>query len=192
MTEPSLTELLPDEAIEPPQNRLQGLDAPGHGVRVPLPSRLTRSLRPRGRATLRYYPRNRLADNRYMMTDENGALPLAGWAIVQTNGLTLIGRLVGGTLLSPVYELKPQMAATQQGIQIGHLAVPVWLLGLRDVALPSGCLVERLEEFSPRIRRSLAQSVQAAEDMANMLRAEETGIVIARPDEIGMTRGVPR
>lgn len=137
------------------------------------------------------------------MVDDNGQLPLAGWAIVQTNGLTLIGKLVtipkvaldvlgkevGHTrsvgeqpnALSPVYELKPQMAPTQEGIQIGHLAVPVWLLGLKSVELPIGCLVERLEEFSPRIRRSLAQAVSAAEEMATMLRADESSITLVRP-----------
>ena len=109
------------------------------------------------------------------MNDES--LPLAGWAIVQAHGLTLIGKLQGESL-SPVYELKPQMG--QQGV--GHLVVPVWLLGIREAALPVGCLVERCENFSPMLRRHLNKAVEEAERMVELMRAHDSGIVIAKPE----------
>ena len=113
----------------------------------------------------------------------NDDVPLEGWAIVQAHGLTLIGKLQGESL-SPVYELKPQMG--QQGV--GHLVVPVWLLGIREAALPVGCLVERCENFSPMLRRHLNKAVEEAERMVELMRAHDAGIVIAKPE---MKNGPP-
>lgn len=116
-------------------------------------------------------------------------LPLAGWAIVQVHGMTLIGKVCAPSgmgaqsqRLSPVYELKPQIASDHQGVHVGHLAVPVWLLGLTEVEIPVGALVEPLEAFAPRIRESLQKVVNAAEEMAVMLRAEASGITVAGAD----------
>ena len=100
--------------------------------------------------------------------------PLSGWVICQAHGVTLIGRGVGAAL-APVYELRPIMG--QQGF--GHMALPVWLLGIREFAIPPGAIVERIESFSRPQREHLAVAVERAEQLQAQMSAAESGIVIA-------------
>lgn len=128
------------------------------------------------------------------MSAETDTGPLAGWAIVQSNGLTLIGRLVDGHdpvrgvsgqvlgtmareggALSPVYELKPAMS--ERGI--GHLVVPMWLVGVDSISIPSGAIVHPCEELSRSQRVHLHRAVQQGEQMSAAMRAQESGVVLA-------------
>ena len=112
------------------------------------------------------------------MTDqktENGQAPLAGWAIAQVHGMTLIGKLTQ-TGLSPVYELRPSMGQDPRSgsLQIAHPAMPVWLLGLKEIELPSGCLLEPVERFSLAQRKSLLESVKFADGLQSKLKLQES------------------
>ena len=104
-------------------------------------------------------------------------LPLAGWAIVQSHGMTLIGKR-DKDVLCPVYELKPTMGMTAQGLQIAHVAVPVWLLGLRELLLPEDVVAVATESFSPRQRRDLLKAVQQADELQKQMRAQDSGLVL--------------
>jgi hypothetical protein len=105
--------------------------------------------------------------------------PLAGWAIVQASGLTLIGRLPlanGPVDLSPVYELRP-MLDPQRGI--AHMVLPVWLLGVDSISIPSGAIVHPCEELSRSQRVHLHRAVQQGEQVSAAMRAQESGVVLA-------------
>ena len=108
--------------------------------------------------------------------------PLAGWAIVQAQGMTLIGRLRGANgpaILSPVFELKPQMAMGQQGMQLAHVALPVWLLGIREMELPQGAICEPCENFTPEQRKRLHASCQGASELQEQMKNEGARVVLA-------------
>lgn len=128
----------------------------------------------------------------------NGASdgPLAGWAIVQTNGLTLIGcvgrakttrkvlNASGQTLgtqttdadvLSPVYELRVMMSDNG----FGHMVLPVWMMGADSLEVPSGAIVHPCEDLSRQQRVHLLRGVQKAEQMRATMRAEESGLTLA-------------
>ncbi len=110
--------------------------------------------------------------------------PLPGWAIVQTQGLTLLGRLgegPNGPDLSPVYELNPLMQPGEGGnIMIAHMARPVFVLGsVRRLPIPPGALVIRTEELSTGERRSLHAAAEMAAKLVDGLRAAASGIAVA-------------
>ena len=110
--------------------------------------------------------------------------PLAGWAIVQAQGLTVIGRCslpMHGVerVLAPVFELKPQMAMSPQGMQLAHVALPVWLLGIREFEIPQGAIVEACESFTREQRVRLHAAVQQAEAMQEQFRNEGARVVVA-------------
>lgn len=114
------------------------------------------------------------------MNQVNGAGdtgPLAGWAIVQAHGMILIGKLslFGGDSLSPVFELRPMMG--DRGI--GHLIVPVWLLGVDRLDIPKDAISHPCEMLSRRQRVALLQATQQAEAMTAAMRAAESGITLA-------------
>ena len=112
------------------------------------------------------------------MSAQEDTGPLAGWAIVQSNGMTLIGRLPlanGPVDLSPVYELKPAMS--ERGI--GHLVVPMWLVGVDLISIPSGAIVHPCEELSRSQRVHLHRAVQQGEQVSAAMRAQESGVVLA-------------
>ena len=116
--------------------------------------------------------------------------PLAGWAIVASNGLTLIGRvrrasvdnqgdhILGSNadMLSPVYELRP-MLDPQRGI--AHVVLPVWLLGVDSIEVPMGAIVHPCEEMTRQQRVHLLRAVQQAEQMTAAMHAQESGVVLA-------------
>ena len=113
------------------------------------------------------------------MSDGKDTGPLAGWAIVQSNGMTLIGRLPlanGPVDLSPVYELRP-MLDPQRGI--AHMVLPVWLLGVDSISIPSGAIVHPCEELSRSQRVHLHRAVQHGEQVSAAMRAQESGVVLA-------------
>lgn len=113
------------------------------------------------------------------MSAETDTGPLAGWAIVQASGLTLIGRLPlanGPVDLSPVYELRP-MLDPQRGI--AHMVLPVWLLGVDSISIPSGAIVHPCEELSRSQRVHLHRAVQQGEQVSAAMRAQESGVVLA-------------
>ena len=114
---------------------------------------------------------------------------LAGWAIAQAYGMTLIGRHSvdqhGIATLGPVFELQAQMAMGPQGLQIAHVAIPIWLLGLNDVDLPPGSLVVSCETFSREQQARLAQAVDGAQRLQADMRSEGALVRVAPPDSIG-------
>ena len=107
--------------------------------------------------------------------------PLPGYAIAQTNGLTLIGLLTGRTL-SPVYELKPGMMQGPDGsLNIHHGCFPFALLGSIDgIDLPEGAIVLPITSLSRGERVALAKAVAHGEKMAQALRAAAAGVTLAR------------
>ena len=118
------------------------------------------------------------------MDKQNGSDtgPMAGWAVVQSNGLTLIGRSrTGGgpPCLAPVYELKPQMGMSPQGMQIAHVALPVWILGIREFEIPQGAIVEPCENFTPEQRKRLHASCQGASELQEQMKNEGARVVLA-------------
>ena len=125
--------------------------------------------------------------------------PLVGWAIVQSNGLTLIGkvappiwvrhmgeaeprRLDGQpTKLSPVFEMKTNIMQGPRGENVAvHPCFPVWLLGVQEIDIPDGAIVVPVESLHATDRRGLAKFVEQAEEMMRGLRAEQSGIKVAR------------
>jgi hypothetical protein len=106
----------------------------------------------------------------------NGQGPLAGWQVVQAHGLTLIGRKhTVRPALTPVYELRAMLG--ERGI--GHMVLPVWLLGIREFEIPDGAIIEECSEFSASQREHLWGAVQRCEEMIAQMRAAESGIVLA-------------
>ena len=132
--------------------------------------------------------------------------PLAGWAIVQSNGLTLIGKVtIGPTVLrirgqvpgmgpsgsdsgaytprtlSPVFEMKTNIMQGPRGENVAvHPCFPVWLLGVQEIGVPDGAIVVPVESLHKTDRRGLAKFVEQAEQMMRALRAEQSGIKVAR------------
>lgn len=115
--------------------------------------------------------------------------PLAGWAIVQSNGLTLIGRVKvpafrdreptfrEAAILSPVFEFKPML--TDQGVI--PLVTPVWLLGIKEFAVPQGAIVESVESFTLDQRAMLESFVHKAEAAQAQARSEGPARISVAP-----------
>ena len=124
--------------------------------------------------------------------------PLAGWAIVQSNGLTLIGKVVASPpmlmvtgprsgevvsycRLAPVFEMKTNIMQGPRGENVAvHPCFPVWLLGVQEIDVPDGAIVVPVESLHKTDRRGLAKFVEQAEQMMRALRAEQSGITVAR------------
>ena len=113
--------------------------------------------------------------------------PLDGWAIVQSNGLTLIGKVVRSVpcqdheKLSPVFEMKTNIIQGPRGENVAvHPCFPVWLLGVQQIDIPDGAIVVPVESLHATDRRGLAKFVEQAEEMMRGLRAEQSGIKVAR------------
>ena len=104
------------------------------------------------------------------------------WVVVQAHGLTLIGDLCRPSgemrILSPVYTLQPQMAAGAQGLQIGHIVTPVWLLGVAENSLPADAIVVPLSEFTGPQQARLRRGVEQAEAMQADFRREGSRVDI--------------
>lgn len=109
--------------------------------------------------------------------------PLEGWVIAQIQGLTLIGRPVqdsdGTRGLMPVYEIQPQMQQGPDGINIGHLIVPVWLLGVPAIAVPKDAVVAPIALLTRTQRAALAAGVSRCADAERQIKAHESGLVLA-------------
>lgn len=118
-----------------------------------------------------------------------GSDVLSGWEIVQTNGLTLIGRPVDGCpgdeapfAMDPVYELKIQpMIDPRSGRMVGcqRIAMPLFLLDIRRTLVPSSALRVAVERLSKSERTDLARAVKIADEILSAMRSAETGIVVA-------------
>jgi hypothetical protein len=105
--------------------------------------------------------------------------PLAGYAIVPMQGITLLGLLTGQTL-SPVYELKCIMQPGREGVQIAHACFPVLLLAsIEEIDVPDGSLVIRVETLSRTERQSLAAGVENGAQMVRVMRASAAGVTLA-------------
>ena len=117
------------------------------------------------------------------MADGNGngqdRGPMAGWAVVQTQGVTLLGR-VAGDKLSPVYELRASLQQVQQGIAVVHLATPPWLLlSIKSLPIPAGAIVTACEELDQDDRRTLHEAASRAGEMVKQGMAQRSGIMLA-------------
>jgi hypothetical protein len=106
---------------------------------------------------------------------------MAGWAVVQAHGLTLVGKVATDGLheLRPVYELKPQMQQTNGGLAVAHVALPVWLLGVDALTLPLDAIVVTCERLTRPQRAHLRAAVELAEQIQRQSRAEASGLVVA-------------
>lgn len=128
------------------------------------------------------------------MTILNGIdpAPLAGWVIAQSNGLTLIGKHVG-TKLTPVFEMKPQLAQGRaEGFaQPMHFCFPLWLMSITEIELPEGAIIVPVESLGKMERLQLHKFVEAAGNMLEQMRAAAAGIVTARtmPPAPGPVKG---
>ena len=106
----------------------------------------------------------------------NGHGPLAGWAVVQCHGLTMIGRYLSEIdTLGPVYELKPQLTSTS----VGHAVFPMFLLGVKEIKIPADALIVRCEELSQEQRVRLLNGCQAAAEMTKAFQGDGSSIVVA-------------
>jgi hypothetical protein len=122
-----------------------------------------------------------------MVAQSNGADtgPLAGWAVVQSQGLTLIGRATSGKLtgtghyLRPVYELKPQMAMGERGMQLAHVALPVWLLGVPEWEIADSDHVTPCESFTREQRQRLHAACDGAAQLQEQMRQEGARVQLA-------------
>lgn len=106
--------------------------------------------------------------------------PLAGWAIVQSNGLTLVGRVRASgsaAVLSPVFEFKPML--TDHGVV--PLVTPVWMLGIKEFAVPQGAIVESVESFTLEQRAMLESFVLKAEAAQAQARGEGPARIAVAP-----------
>ena len=116
------------------------------------------------------------------MMNGQDAGPLAGWAVVQAHGLTLIGRRTGtGDRLAPVYELKPQMGMSNQGMQLAHVVIPIWLLGIDSFDIPTGAIVEPCESFTREQRKRLHEACVAAGELQASFKQEGARVMLAGP-----------
>jgi hypothetical protein len=109
------------------------------------------------------------------MTQQAGP-DLTGWALVQSHGLTLLGKITEemadhALKLSPVYSLNVQV--TPKGII--HLAFPVWGLDVHELTISPGAIVHHTSEMDDPGRASLARAVERIEQM---MGAQKAGIVI--------------
>lgn len=112
--------------------------------------------------------------------------PLAGWAVVQSNGLTLIGLVQlheradeKMMALSPVFEMRATL--TDKGP--AHPIFPVYLLGIEGLFVPPGSIVIPCEQFTMKHREHLYRNVtKALEVQASMRAAEKTGLVLVKGD----------
>lgn len=113
--------------------------------------------------------------------------PLAGWKIVQAQGLTLIGRwhdAAGGAVLEPSYKLEVKIERAGGGLSVRHICFPLFMLAsIRRTPVPPGALLWDMEELSRQELMSLARSVQECEEAVQLVRAEQAGVRLARPGE---------
>lgn len=100
-----------------------------------------------------------------------------GWVLACTAGLQLVGQFDKGTL-EPVYEFKPQIAQTPQGLQVSHICLPLMMLASwRKVRLPVGTIVQPVDELSKADRDQIFRAVAQGEEMAKGLRMAQAGVV---------------
>jgi hypothetical protein len=117
--------------------------------------------------------------------------PLAGWAIVQLHGLSLLGRMVERLIkregqpdvtirrLEPVWELKAALQPVDRngGAVPVHMCFPVWLLpSIQGVDVPLNAIIVQVTELAAPDREILARSVKAA---ADMMRAAKANLILA-------------
>lgn len=120
------------------------------------------------------------------MTEGNGQGPLAGWAIVVTNGVTLLGRksMVDATgaarpALSPVFALQRAIVPTPRGTALVTQCQPFLALSsVTSLAIPSGAIVVPVEELSSDERKSLAEAAEEAEAMRQAISRGPSSIAM--------------
>jgi len=120
-----------------------------------------------------------------------GGQVLSGWAIVQSNGLTLIGQHVADGVehkLRPVYELRPQAKQTPRGMQVGHVVLPMLLLSIREVQIPAGAIVVCCDTLPPGERARLHASIKQGEELADGMRVAASGLSLVRELPPGLPR----
>ena len=102
--------------------------------------------------------------------------PLAGWLLVQSNGMLLIGRdrTIAGSgkfTLNPVL----QLGFNPNGI----FCLPVWLpLSIDSLDITTGAIVKEVADLPGREREALAKAVAHTQDV---VRAARSGVEIAGP-----------
>lgn len=116
---------------------------------------------------------------------------MAGWVIACASGRTLIGRLIPAAKLngqpierqklSPVYDLTSVVTPGEDGSPfLMRFAAPVFGIGSLDsIEIPAGSLIVDVGELDASSRRSFARVVRSAEQLAGILRAKESGLVVA-------------
>jgi hypothetical protein len=113
-------------------------------------------------------------------------MPLAGWAIVVTNGKTLLGRWIPGAgsvepILSPVYEMSQSMGMTDQGpVSIPVLKPFANIPSIKRVPVPVGAIVIMVHDLDRTERQALAQMARNCEAQLAQEKAAASGVLIAR------------
>ena len=109
---------------------------------------------------------------------DKGALD--GWIVVVAHGLTLIGKPQDGRRLGPVYEIKPQLQQSPQGLAFAHLVLPFLLLAdVRSVAIPEGAILVECSDLGHEMQKTLSRAILGADEMVRAMRAQASGIALA-------------
>lgn len=110
--------------------------------------------------------------------------PSAGWVLAIVSGLIVVGKVnetPGAVVLNPVYELKPAMGMTQQGVQIAHQCIPLCLFASWDeLELPPGTVTKPVMELSRQERNTIRRAIDAADELIGQMRAAQAGIVAVK------------
>lgn len=113
------------------------------------------------------------------MSETNGAATgsLAGWVVCQSEGLTLIGRVMSHqpgapsvVRLGPVFELKPQLIGQGRSIAMGHACFPVWLLPVETLDVPGRAMIYSCGELPEHVQKALFGCVARAQKMFDEMR----------------------
>lgn len=106
--------------------------------------------------------------------------PLAGWAIVISNGVKFIGQLHTNhqkQSLSPAFELVPHLQQQRGGAQPIYVVLPVCLLNIKRIDIPDGAIVIKIESLSYRERSTLRDSVDAIAPIVQQMNEADGGII---------------
>jgi hypothetical protein len=112
---------------------------------------------------------------------------LEGWAIVASNGLTLIGKHHEGSLgylarLEPVFQFSTGIgeAPWRRGRPGSmYMVQRVFLLSsLKKLDIPENAIVIKMEDLSDEDRMDLGKWVQLEENFTKQLRASQSGLTL--------------
>lgn len=118
-------------------------------------------------------------------SEKNGAAGaiLSGWVIVQLEGITLIGKLAGASLLSPVFELKYAEAVQGNQMRFAHAVFPVWRLPITAMPLPDRVIPFPCESLPDQVQEAIANGAREAQRMIESMRPISP-LIIGNPQDL--------